>query len=369
MKQIILTNFAELDAYFARSTIKKLFLVCGKSIARLSLDGYFQRLEERHGIRVTRFMDFSPNPQYDAVVRAVELFRAEGCDAIAAVGGGSAMDVAKCVKLFCRMDESANYLTQTITPNDFPLLAIPTTAGSGSEATRYAVVYHEGKKQSVVHENAIPSAVFLEPSVLDTLPQYQRKTTMLDAFCHALESYWSVNSTDESKAYSREVIRLILSSAQAYLQNDKQGNANMLKAANIAGKAINITETTAGHAMCYKLTSLYGIAHGHAAALCVSALWPYMASHSEDCCDPRGEAYLQAVFSDIAAAMGQDSVEDAIRAFHAFLDALALEVPVPAEGDYDTLSHSVNPTRLKNNPVSLNEETISSLYHQMLNPH
>lgn len=105
---------------------------------------------------------------------------------------------------------------------------------------------------------------------------------MLDALCHSMESFWSVNSTEESKQYSREAIQLMMKYKNAYLANEAIGNTAMLKAANIAGKAINITQTTAGHAMCYKLTSLYGIAHGHAAALCNAALWPYMAQHMEN---------------------------------------------------------------------------------------
>lgn len=110
---------------------------------------------------------------------------------------------------------------------------------------------------------------FLTPGALKTLPAYQRKSTMLDALCHAVESFWSVHATAESKAYSRDALKMIRRYAEDYLANCDEGNAGMLLAANTAGKAINLTQTTAGHAMCYKLTSLYGLAHGHAAALCV----------------------------------------------------------------------------------------------------
>lgn len=92
------------------------------------------------------------------------------CDLIIAVGGGSAMDVAKCIKLYAYMDPGINYLEQKIVPNDIPLLAVPTTAGTGSEATRYAVVYYKGEKQSVCDESCIPSAVLMDASVLKTRP-------------------------------------------------------------------------------------------------------------------------------------------------------------------------------------------------------
>ena len=76
----------------------------------------------------------------------VEVFLSEGCDAIVAVGGGSIIDVAKCIKLYCRMSPDKNYLLQEYTDSGVPIIAVPTTAGTGSESTRFAVIYFEGKK-------------------------------------------------------------------------------------------------------------------------------------------------------------------------------------------------------------------------------
>lgn len=90
----------------------------------------------------------------------------------------------------------------------------------------------------------------------------------MDAFCHTLESFWSVNSIEESEVYSKKAIELILAHMEGFLSNTEISNAGMLLAANIAGKAINITQTTASHAMCYKITSIFGVAYGHAAILC-----------------------------------------------------------------------------------------------------
>ena len=194
---------------------------------------------------------------------------------------------------------------------------------------------------------------------------YQRKATMMDAFCHSIESFWSVNSTDESKKLSRTAIQMILENMDAYLNNEDEANEAMLKAANIAGKAINITQTTAGHAMCYKLTSLYGIAHGHAAALCDSVLMPYMIEHTEDCIDSRGEAYLKTVFDEIAEAMDCGNTAALSDKFNEIVAKLEFSIPECGDEDYEVLKTSVNPTRLKNNPVNLSVETIDMLYHQI----
>ena len=369
MQQILTAsaNYTELDKYFIQSGVKCILLVCDDAFRFLRIKAYFDTLELRLGIHVVSFSNFQPNPLYGSVVEGVKLLHAEGCELIAAVGGGSAIDVAKCIKLYSNMDNSENYLKQTIVPNDLPLLAVPTTAGTGSEATRYAVIYYNGAKQSVTNDSCIPSTVLFDASVLKTLPIYQKKSTMLDALCHAIESFWSVNSNAESMEYSRTAIEMIIANKDGYLANEESSNKNMLKAANIAGKAINITQTTAGHAMCYKLTSLYGITHGHAAALCDRVLIPYMLMHTADCIDPRGEAHLKKVMDAIAAAMGCETSEQAAEKFSAILSELEFSAPkVKSTEDIDILKTSVNPDRLKNHPVRLTVETIETLYKQIL---
>ena len=354
-----------LDGYFKDLGAKKILLVCDAFAENLRPYGYFADLG-RLGIEVIRFSDFGPNPEYDSVVSGVKSFNENGCDAVAAIGGGSALDVAKCIKLFAKMDSGSNFLEQQAAFNNIPLFVVPTTAGTGSEATRFAVIYFNGAKQSVTHDSIIPQAVLLDAEVLKSLPEYQRKSTMLDALCHAAESFWSVNSTEESKAHSKKAIRLILDNMDGYLSNIPDANANMLLAANIAGKAINITQTTAGHAMCYKLTSLYGIAHGHAAALCVKELFPYMISNVDKCIDKRGRSYLEDTFADIALAFDCSSAQEAAARFGKLFKGLELPVPKADEKDFEILKKSVNPVRLKNNPIELDEDTIDMLYHKIL---
>lgn len=355
-------NYTELDEYFAQSGAKTILLVCDSAYGFLKIKDYFDTLTERKGIKVVKFSDFQPNPLYESVVEGVKVFHDEKCDLIAAVGGGSALDVAKCIKLYSNMDSSENYLKQTIVPNDVTLFAVPTTAGTGSEATRYAVIYYNGEKQSVADYSCIPSTVLFDASCLKTLPMYQKKSTMMDALCHAVESFWSVNSNEESIGYSSEAIRMIIENMESYLANEDSGNANMLKAANLAGKAINITQTTAGHAMCYKLTSLYGLAHGHAAAVCDKVLIPYMLEHLYDCIDSRGTDHLEKVFKEIAAAFGCDT-EHLGEWFAEIVDSLELPAPImKSVDDIDVLKTSVNPVRLKNHPISLSIDTIERLY-------
>ncbi len=360
-------DYAELDSYFAASGAKCVLLVCGSSFEKLPLHPYFDTLEQRCGIRAVRFSDFQPNPEFRSAVKGLSVFRAHGCDMLAAVGGGSAMDVAKCIKLCLTSSNPEHALHVPFVPNTVPFLAVPTTAGSGSEATRFAVVYENGVKQSAADDSILPDAVLFDPDTLKTLPLYQKKSTMLDAVCHAVESFWSVHSDAESMKYAAAALRLVIANEEGYLFGTDEGCRNMLKAAHFAGKAINVTKTTAGHAMCYKLTTHYGISHGHAAALCVKALLPYMYAHPELCIDGRGAAHLEQVYAEIAEAMGCASAAQLPVFFASFADSLlpGIDAMVSA-ADLQMLTDSVNTERLQNHPVRLTADTIRQLYAQIL---
>lgn len=340
MEQVILRGgYRKLEEYLRQRRMGKPFLICGKSAEQTDVYEFLS------GLGAVHFFGFKPNPIYEDAVGAAKKFRNSGCDCIIGLGGGSAVDVAKCVKLWAG--------------KGIPLIAVPTTAGTGSEATHFAVIYRDGEKTSVADECCLPDAVLLDPSTLKTLPNYHRKASMLDALCHGMESLWSVKATEESRRYASQAIQRVLDNLEDYLKNQPSGNARMLEAAYLAGKAINITQTTAGHAMCYKLTTIYGIAHGHAAALCNAALLPYMIQKAEG-------TPLADVFRRLAGSMGCDSQESAVGRFASLLITLELQTPIPGSEDYEILKNSVNAERLKNNPIPLNVDEIDMLYHKIL---
>ena len=282
---------------------RRIFLVCRGSFDRLDLAPYINALDP------VRFSGFTPNPKMEEVMDGVEVFKASGCDTILAVGGGSPIDVAKCIKKYSE--------------SDAPIIAIPTTSGTGSESTHFAVVYENGNKLSVAAPDLLPDIVILEPATLKNVPEYTRKATMLDALCHAIESHWAKKATPESKGYAEKAIELILKYKDAYLANEEEGNKGMMEAANLAGQAINISTTTAAHAMCYKITSMYGFQHGHAAAICLPEVWKYINDNS-----------------------GITREE-----FVGIITDLGMEYPVSSdpEADIEILADSVNLQRLSSN--------------------
>ena len=370
LEQIILTaknNFHDLDDYLRECHVKKIFLVHGASMFKLDIYKYFATLQNRCGVEVTSFKDFSPNPKYESVLRGIKKFRADHYDLIIAVGGGSAIDIAKCIKLYAHAEPLTEQRIPEHAPAKIPILAVPTTAGSGSESTRYAVIYLNDEKQSVTSNSCLPNAILFDPSTLLTLPPYTKKSALLDAICHALESYWSVNSNVESLSYSKRALEIIFEHAEGYLSNNLESFKSIMFATNLAGRAINITQTTAGHAMCYKLSTRYGIAHGHAAALCNAALFPYMLEHSEGCVDSRGQAHLEKIFLSIAAAMNCQTIEQATRILPDLLSKWNLNFSAKVtDKDLCELAASVHLPRLKNNPVALSEKSLYSLYGKIL---
>lgn len=343
----------------------KVLLVCDSSFPYLNIKADIEAMEVPYVV----FSDFTPNPLYEDVCKGVDLFNITKCDTILAVGGGSSMDVAKCIKLYCRMNKETLYLEQEYKDTGIKLIAIPTTAGTGSESTRYAVIYYDGKKQSVTHDSIIPNVAILEPKVLKTLPLYQKKCTMLDALCQGIESWWSVNSTEESKEYSKIAVETIMKWWREYIfENTDESAKHIMEAANYAGRAICITQTTAAHAFSYKITSLYKLPHGHAVAVGLPEIWQYMIDNMEKCIDSRGKEYLANVFSDISKAMGCETPSLAIKVFRQMMKEMDMSNPVVSnrKEELDILSRSVNPIRLKNNPVELDDIAIRILYDSIL---
>lgn len=367
--QKIINGIVSLPEILRAIDCKKVFLVVDSSFPFLNIKDDIENMGYPH----VMFSEFTPNPFYEQVCKGIDLFQITKCDSILAVGGGSAIDVAKCIKLAVLAKEgNASILPPLVSqslPIDgakIPFIAIPTTAGTGSESTHNAVMYYEGVKQTVTNDGVLPDYAILEPSVLKTLPLYQKKCTMMDALCQGIESWWSVNSTEESYEYSHKTVELIMANWRKYIfENDYEAAAQIMLAANYGGRAINITQTTAAHAFSYKITSLYKLPHGHAVAVGLPVIWEYMLDNMDKCVDVRGQKYLADIFNKIARAMVCDNPQQAICLFCDMMKEMDLSNPVPNNRDEDlnTLSSSVNPVRLKNNPIILEREVIRRLYN------
>ena len=357
--RVVVGDYSQIGKLLREKNCKKYLLVCSKSFEKLDIKNYLDALD----IESVRFSDFNPNPDYSDAIAGVQVFNQSECDAIVAVGGGSAIDTAKCIKALCKSNPTADKFETEYPDTGIPLIAMPTTAGTGSESTRFAVVYFKGIKSSVTADSILPDLAVLDYRVLLTLPDYQKKCTVLDALCQAIESYWSVSSTDKSKEFSKIAIKKILSNLDAYInQNDANACNEIMIASNYAGKAINITTTTCAHAMSYKITSECGFPHGHAVAVCLPVLWEFMTNNLDKCQDGRGAQYLRKTFDEIGVIMGGKNAQDGIAIFNDIMQKLKMQSPEISEELLQELTVSVNPVRLKNNPIKPTEQDIRQMY-------
>ena len=352
-----LKNVGDLTELLNAFSIKKPFVVASSFFASWNISNVL----EAYGDYVV-FNDFQVNPTFENVLSALSVFKKTGCDSIISAGGGSAIDVAKCVKQMLSLPEStdSSYLMSKPLPYSSVIhVAMPSTAGTGSESTHFAVCYINGVKCSIANDCLLPDAVLLDASTLLKLPDYQKKCTMLDALCQAVESYWSVNSSAESRKYSTEAISIIMNYYEAYLSGDEKAAEQIMFASNRAGKAINLTTTTAPHAMSYKLTSLYHIPHGHAVALCMPKCWQYLLDHADK---DLVERLID--ISYLMTGLENCNVGDGLKVFREFYDSLSMPIDWKPKDldDLDVLVDSVNIQRLSNFPIALGKTDIKKIY-------
>ncbi len=330
-----------LSHFLASTNPNQILLVCKPNSFRASgADAWFSKSTQ---IPTHIFSNFSPNPKEGDAQRGVEEFNRISASGIIAVGGGSVLDMAKLINYFGSRNSELNDVLRTppssVSPLR-PLLAIPTTAGSGSEATHFAVLYRDQIKYSIANESIRPSHVLLIPEFTHSMDAYQTACTGMDAIAQSVESLWARGCTDESRAWARESLRLALDHLPAAVHAPTpEHRAGMLEAAHLAGRAIDISKTTAAHAFSYILTSTFGLPHGHAVAL----LLPYFIGfHKQAGVDVEG--------------LDEPTIRSLLQQIH-----LAQKLPISKANLFHLLLQNVNMERLENNPIAVSKEWIQQL--------
>lgn len=335
--QEVLQGFKRIEeaaALIASRNGKRVFLVTG-----LHYESAGRSLLENK-IPFTQYLKKGVNVKEEEASLACQAFKDSGADTILAIGGGSVIDLAKTIIYqLIKKDEKK------------PLFIVaPTTTGSGTEATHFAVMYQEKKKLSLVHPMLLPDLVILDPELSFTQSPYQTAVSGIDVFCQAVESYWSKNANQESKEYSAAAIQLWKKYYHIAISHpDKESREGMLQASHLAGKAINITRTTGPHALSYYLTSHHSVPHGQAVAFFMPVFFLY--NHlSIDLLELLGEKNPV-----IAVTMVREWIQTAGLATR--FDELGLD----KHAIIDQLLDEINQERFENNPVAFNREQLSEL--------
>jgi alcohol dehydrogenase class IV len=249
----------------------KIFLITGKNSYYKSKADIFLKIPENKILKC--YFKKSYLPEFSELKEILKEVRNFNPDVILAIGGGAVIDYSKIVSIVADIDFS-NLKKKLLSYSRigkkkvYPLIAIPTTAGSGAEVTSNAVIYINGIKYSVEDRLLIPDYFFLLTKLIINNPKKLKSSAGFDAIAQAVESLISVKSNKASVSFAKK--SLILSTKNYLSFVNKPNNENsksMLIASNLAGKAINISKTTAPHAVSYPFSSLYGLSHGHAVSL------------------------------------------------------------------------------------------------------
>ena len=355
-KSIILNSYEQIKEVFEQNNVQKPFVCCSKSFEKTKIFDYLKQFN------IVIWDNIRPNPRFDDMITASELFNKEKCDFIIGAGGGSPMDSAKMIRLMAT-NNIKTCLNEPMQNNDIKSLFIPTTAGTGSEATKTSVFYlNENQKYSIHNYDFIPDYIIFDETLLETLPSYQRKCTCLDALCHAIESYWNTKANEESKQYAKKSIELFCKHYNGYINNEKIHNRGMLECSYYGGKAINLTGTTSAHAMCYNITMNCGTSHGHSCIVGLIEIWKYMLEHNQNINDIRGREYVLNTFNDIAKLMGTTNSYEAINKLENIVNTFELPKPKARIEQIDDFVNKVNVKKLTKNPTTLNKQDIKNIY-------
>lgn len=317
---------------------------------------------------VYEFNGFSVNPKYSEVLQGAETCSENDCDVIIAVGGGSCIDVAKSLNAIQgNLDLALDIVTgmHAVKEKLLPLIAVPTTAGTGSEATHFSVIYVDGKKYSLASKYLLPDVVILNASFTYTLPNYIAACTGFDALCQAIESIWAKGANETSQKFAFKAVELLLCNLPLSV-NDRNVDAKekVMLAANLAGKAINISKTTAPHALSYSITSLFGIPHGHAVAMTLGRFFSYHETRYKGPLDQlNSDKKIKQLSERIYGLLGVSSGLEAEAFWYDFMDQCGLGLNVDSSSlsmsnKLNQVVDSVNVERLSNHPIELTREDL-----------
>ncbi|HEX2629172.1 MAG TPA: phosphonoacetaldehyde reductase [Chitinophagaceae bacterium] len=331
-------SIREAAAQISKEGYTHVFLITGKHI---DVQWVMDALK---GLQVYHYIKEGVNVKEEEIEKAYALFKSIPHQAIVGIGGGSVIDLGKGMIYHC--------LGHSSTVPFF--IAAPTTAGSGSEATPFAVIYRNGRKISLVHPFLLPQSVILDPSLLDSLPSRQVAVSGMDVLSQAVESYWNRNADQESKQYAGKAIELWKQNFLAAVNNNKSAKGELQVAAYTAGKAIAITRTTGPHALSYYLTSNHGVPHGHAVALLLPLFFLYN-EPGKELCELLGVENAKAAFDYIHEIMKQAGLEISLA-----------ELNIDKKKIIDDLLNEVNEERFANNPVAFDKDKLKRLILEYL---
>ncbi len=359
----MINTIDDIKKFISDKNFKKIFLLCGeKSFVTSGAENLIKNLINEKKVKV--FYKKSALPVLEELKKIIIDVKKFKPDLILAIGGGAIIDYAKMSNVVDVRDDLADLIINYSYPfkEKFTKLAvIPTTAGSGAEVTSNAVIYVNGIKHSFESDLLIPDFFFLIPNFLISAPKKIKASAGFDAIAQALESLVSKKSNVNSVEYATKSLKISLNSYVSFLQNPNLKNATEMSiASNLAGKAINISKTTAPHAVSYPFTSLFNISHGHAVSLFFENFFEFNYNNidkSETSFD------LKKRFDLIFDVIGVKNIQEFNSKIsklkdQAKLDDNLLKLKIDIDKSSTSIINGINLLRLGNNPIKIDAKDI-----------
>lgn len=281
------------------------YIISGPHLNKIGMVAKCRKALKNAGMESECFTETEGNPSTDTVVKAMEGFKKSKADFIVAFGGGSPLDVAKAVAVLATYGgnivdyEGAGKVMGPVVP----MIAIPTTAGTGSEVTAFSVITDHSRnyKLTVVSNYLLPAYVILDPDLIATVPANTAAACGIDAMVHALEAYISKAASPFSDIFAREALRLIGGSIRDYVADRSNPAAceSMMVGSLFAGIAFSHARLGNVHAMSHPVSAYFDVPHGVANAI----LLPTVVDFNKDAADPEKYRYI---YGCISKDMGAD---------------------------------------------------------------
>ncbi|MCI6467847.1 MAG: iron-containing alcohol dehydrogenase [Faecalicatena sp.] len=259
------------------------FLISDRGLEKIGVVKRIQDIIEAGGIKCTSYLDVIPNPTVTIVNEATALYKECGATSMVALGGGSSMDVAKAVGVLAKYGgEITDYEGNHKVPGPIvPMIAIPTTAGTGSEVTASAVITDESRnyKLSVFSYENLPKYAILDPELIMTAPASIAASCGVDALIHAMEAYISTNASPFSDAMAEKAMELIGGNIRRFVANrkDEEAACAMMAGCNFAGIAFAWARLGNVHAMSHPVSAYFNVPHGVANSILLPTVMEYNA--------------------------------------------------------------------------------------------
>ncbi|MEZ9526529.1 iron-containing alcohol dehydrogenase [Enterovibrio norvegicus] len=259
------------------------FLISDRGLESLGVVKKVQEIIEAGGIKCTSYLDVKPNPTIAIVNEAVALYKECGASSIVALGGGSPLDVAKTVGILAKFGgDIKQYEGLNKVPGPIvPMIAIPTTAGTGSEATASSVITDEAinYKFSVVSYETLPKYAILDPQLIMTAPESIAAACGVDALIHAIEAYVSKNASPFTDTMAEKAMQLIGANLRKFVANreDEDAACAMMVGSNFAGIAFAWARLGNVHAMSHPVSAFYHVPHGVANSILLPTVMKFNA--------------------------------------------------------------------------------------------